>query len=622
MNEGLTNFALSLLEDTQFKMDEYRTPEMAFTAVALDKIVELLDCTDPIIEHCKLTKSNGETTGEIHAYSESVNGEVLYLFYTDYNPFPEVRTKSNTECQPLINRPQGFYNQAVWCAYIDVDSSSSEYRALRYIYNNMQKFNSVNIVVLSNYIINNLTVKKVTVVKPLFHDVWDLKKLYANCHSGSERVGIDLDFDIDYNNLRLPYREVKDEKSEYSCVSTVFSANLLYKLYEQYNSGLFHGHLRNFLGIKGKSANFDMFTTLKDAGTNFLAYNNGITAVARSIETQQLDKNTILTNGKTEAESFFSVGLISRIIDFRVVDGMQTIATIYESKRRDREVNLEGAFVTVKIIVSSNNNSKIVRNIAISSNSQNKVRPLELLNASQFCIELESLSRSIMIPNDKHEPLYWFYERIRDEHKIEMRKCKTRMEREYFDSIYPSDKKFNIETLAKIWISWGQEPEKATKGPFTNCTYYLNQLEERHFFPDEEYYKKSIALIIIYKYMLSRPDTKKYGIRRSPVTIYAMAYLNFITNGYLDLNSIWKRQYLSDALQSFIDRLCDVINEKMCSDIKSMRISTWSYARKHETYDLFKSVDFGLDICSISGDLIIGTQWSEESRRGINIINI
>ena len=46
MNDELMSFVASLLEDTQFMMDEYQTPEMAFTAVALDKIVELLDCTD------------------------------------------------------------------------------------------------------------------------------------------------------------------------------------------------------------------------------------------------------------------------------------------------------------------------------------------------------------------------------------------------------------------------------------------------------------------------------------------------------------------------------------------------------------------------------------------------
>ena len=42
MNEELMSFVASLLEDTQFKMDEYQTPEMAFTAVTLDKIVERL----------------------------------------------------------------------------------------------------------------------------------------------------------------------------------------------------------------------------------------------------------------------------------------------------------------------------------------------------------------------------------------------------------------------------------------------------------------------------------------------------------------------------------------------------------------------------------------------------
>ena len=78
MNEELMSFVASLLENTQLKMDEYQTPEMAFTSVALDKIAELLDCNDPVIEHCKLTKTNGDTIGEIHAYAESVNGEVLF----------------------------------------------------------------------------------------------------------------------------------------------------------------------------------------------------------------------------------------------------------------------------------------------------------------------------------------------------------------------------------------------------------------------------------------------------------------------------------------------------------------------------------------------------------------
>ena len=150
MNEELSSYVISLLEETQLKMDEYHIPEMAFTATVLDKIEDLLDCTDPVIEHCRLTNAKGDIVGEIHAYAESMNGEVLYLFYTDYNHSIEIKTKSNTESQPSINRPQGFYQAAVRCAYDDVDSSSSEYRALKYIYDNVQKFTSVNILILSN----------------------------------------------------------------------------------------------------------------------------------------------------------------------------------------------------------------------------------------------------------------------------------------------------------------------------------------------------------------------------------------------------------------------------------------------------------------------------------------
>ena len=602
-NEELTSFALSLLEDTQFKMDEYQTPEMAFTAVALDKIVELLDCTDPIIEHCMLTKSDGLILGEIHAYAESVNGEVLYLFYTDYNPLPEVKTKSNTECQPLINRPQGFYNQAVRCAYTDVDSSSSEYRALKHIYDNVQKFNSVNIVVLSNYIINNLTVKKVTVVKPLCHDTWDLKKLYANLRSDSSQCGITLDFDFDYDNLQLPYWKIKTVGSDFTCVSTVFPAIFLFKLYEKYDSRLFHGNIRSFLGIKRRGTNFAMQNTLREESTNFLAYNNGITAIASHVETQQFEDNAIINSSETEGSSS-SFGVIKRIKDFRVVDGLQTITTIYESKRRDPEINLSGVFVNVKIIETPNNIRKIINSVAKSSNNHNMVKRTEFLNSSRCCIEFESLSRKLMVPNDKHEPLYWYYERIREQHKIEKNKCKTRVDGEYFDSIYPKDKIFNSEMLAKVWISWDQEPEKAVLGLTTNCIYYLSQLEEREFMPDEQYYKKSIALLIIYKYIISRPETKTYGTRKLPVTVYSMAYLNLFTKGNLDLNKIWQQQCLSESLQSFMDKLCDSINEKMYTDMKSSHVSTLSLAKRKECFEKIKTTNFGLTLSSIIDDLI------------------
>jgi len=103
---------------------------------------------------------------------------------------------------------------------------------------------------------------------------------------------------------------------------------------------------------------------------------------------------------------------------------------------------------------------------------------------------------------------------------------------------------------------------------------------------------------------MSRPETKTYGIRKMPVIVYSIAYLNSFTKGYLDLNKIWQRQCLSESLQWFMDRLCDSINEKIYTVLKSSRVSTLSYARKKETYDLIKSSNFGLKISSIIDDLL------------------
>ena len=71
MNEELYNYIDTLREDTMMAMDEYQTPEMAFTSTVLEKIEDLLDCKEITKEHCVITKSDGSVTGEI----SSLNGD-------------------------------------------------------------------------------------------------------------------------------------------------------------------------------------------------------------------------------------------------------------------------------------------------------------------------------------------------------------------------------------------------------------------------------------------------------------------------------------------------------------------------------------------------------------------
>lgn len=596
-------------------MDEYETPEMAFTAVALDKIVELLDCTDPIIEHCKLTKTNGDTVGEIHAYAESVNGEVLYLFYTDYNPIPEVKTKNSTDCQPFINRPQGFYNQAVRFAQNDVDSSTPEYRALSYIYKNVQKYNSVNIVILSNYIINNLTIRRYSVVKPLFHDTWDLKKLYANTHSMSDHMAIDIDFDSEeYSRYKIPFIQMESSQYGYKCIQAMFPAKLLYQLYERYNTNLLYNNVRYFLGLKGtkdKKPNVAMLDTLRKENEMFLAYNNGITALAKGIESfDDTEKTDVTDPDSTTSTQYISMGMLKKILDFRIINGGQTTAVIFNAKNYSlnttdpsKKVNLLGVYVQLKLIVSDEI-EKISGNIALSSNFQNKVQYSDFTVSNEFNTKFEQLSRGILIPNANNEPTHWFYERLKGQYDEEFKKYRTKQDKEYFEFCFPKKKKFTKEDVARIWSNWNQMPFDSVKGATTMYAAFMKSIVERGFIPDEDYYKKTIALLIIYRYLLSRPENKNYANGKASVIAYAMAILSTRSFGRFDLLKVWKEQDISNNTKIFLNSVCDDIYSIFQEKVSDLNTTLLSYGKTKPAYEFIMSKSLAVDNHLLDDDLI------------------
>lgn len=616
MNEELSNYVISLMEDTQLRMDEYHTPEMAFTATVIDKIEDLLDCTDPIIEHCKLTNIKGDITGEIHAYAESQNGEVLYLFYTDYNHLIEIKTKSNTESQPSVNRPQGFYQQAFRGAYVDVDSSSSEYGALKYIYDNVQKFTSVNIVILSNYIINNFSAKNIRIPnKPLFCDMWDLKKIYSNTHSMSDHLAINIDFESEeYQRYKIPFIQMESNQYGYKCIQAMFPAKLLFQLYERYNTNLLYNNVRYFLGLKGtkdKKPNVAMLDTLRRENEMFLAYNNGITALAKSVASKEISERTDITDPESQHSSqYITMGILKEICDFRIINGGQTTAVLFNAKNQSnstndpsKKVNLLGVYVQLKLIISDNI-EKLAGNIALSSNFQNKVQYSDFTVSNEYNTKMEQLSRNITIPNKNNEPTHWFFERLKGQYDEEKKRIRTKQDREYFDFCYPNKKKFTKEHIAKVWSNWDQRPFDSVKGATTMYVVFMKSIVDRGYIPDEDYYKKTIALIIVYRFLMSRPENKNYANGKASVIAYAMSVMSAQTFGRFDLLKVWKNQDLSDNTKIYLNSLCDRIYQLLFDKASLINSSILSYGKKKAAYDFILSQAFEIDHHLLDGDLI------------------
>jgi hypothetical protein len=379
----------------------------------------------------------------------------------------------------------------------------------------------------------------------------------------------------------------------YKCVIALFPGKLLYKLYEIHNTNLLSNNVRYFLGFKGSqknNANIGILRTLKEESQKFLAYNNGITALAEGIESNAIGEEIDITDKEgNSSNDLISMGILSAIRDFRIVNGGQTTAAIFTSKHNNPAISLYGVYVQVKIIVMPNNFETMASDITKYSNSQSKIKFSDFSVSNNFNITLEKLSRNTIIPNPNNDPIYWYFERLRGQFDQEKKSQKTKEDQKYFESKYSKERRFKKEEVAKIWKSWEGEPFDAVKGESTNYDLYMQKHEALT--PDENYYRKTIALLIIYRFLTHRPENKMYGNRKATITAYAIAYLSYRTFGRLDLEKIWKQQALSENMIKYLNQLCEAINVAMQDLAGEIAVLSWG-KRKQSFKDL---VNYGLN---------------------------
>lgn len=439
MNEELLEYRQQL----EAKTEEFTSSEpirsIAFTKYILSEIAEKINVLDYEIANGKITNKAGNIIGELYAYAESSNQEVLSLFYSVYDSKndKEIKTLSDSDLQKYWNRLQGFYNACIRGAYFDMSKNSPLYEAAKTIYENHNAYVTVRMYILSNCAVSKSTPKKIRIAdeKEVFTDVWDIKKIKGNLFNGSDHISIDIDFenDPDYR-YKIPYIEMDSKGCNYKCFLAMFPGKLLYKLYKRYNTDLLMNNVRFFLGFKStktKTTNKDMKETLTNEAQKFLALNNGITAIARNVNIDDPWSSTDVgvkdENGQTTSD-MISTGMFNSITDFQIVNGGQTTAAIFFTKKNDPNVNLNEVFVQVKLIVlppskdEDGDISKMAERITLSSNNQNKIKYADFSVSNAFNMGLQKLSRTIKIPNANNDIIYWFYERVRGQYENEYNK--------------------------------------------------------------------------------------------------------------------------------------------------------------------------------------------------------
>lgn len=590
------------VEVSKMMSKEKLAPMPAFTKYILDEIHEKTNVDEYETIHCEIRDKANRVMGEIYGRGLSANKEVLTLYYAIYEPkLTEIESLTSKDFQTAMNRLQGFYDQAIHGNHIEIDPDKPEYSELKYIYDNLSTIVSVRLCLLSNYFIKDYKIKNKRIDdKNILMDVWDIEKICANLVSESDHVSIDIDF-VDeprYSIYKLPYIEMNSDRYGYKCLATMFPAKLLYKLYEDHNTSLLMNNVRFFLGFsqKKEDTNNGMRKTLKESNEMFLAYNNGITAIATDIDVESNKDETKLENEVGSANDFISTGIIKKIYDFQIVNGGQTTASIFNAKRTDKkEVNLLGVYVMVKLIVIDEKKKDEITRISKYANTQNKVKFADFSSNNNFNREMERFSRTILIPNDNNDPLYWFYERVRGQYKIEQNK-RNKAGQDSFKKMYPSDRKFDKEIVAKLWMSWYGTPHEAVKGSSTTYAAFLNVIDDGMYAPDETYYKHTIALLIIYKYLLQHGKEAEYSNATAPAAAYTLAYLNEVTQSNLDLMKIWQLQELPDELKLFLDELSDKVKNELDLYAASEKKSVLSISKTKPIYPNIKRKDWWWDI--------------------------
>ena len=600
MNDFLKDYLKELDTNTANAMSTELIPnrELAFTHYILTQIAAKVGAENFEVIHADIKDSAGKYLGEIFAYNESSNQEVLTLFYTIYGTSPETNNKvlTDTDVQYAWNRLQGFYDRSIRGAHFDMDEDNPAYQVAKTIYENNQKYQTIRFYILSNYIIKRSEPKKIRVrSKETDNNVWDLNKLAGNLTNNSDHVEINIDFenDNDYNNYKIPYIQMTPNNSGYRCLLMMFPAKLLYKLYRKWNTDLLMYNVRfwlTFKKTKRKHTNSDIRETLRSERYLFLAYNNGLTAIATGIQTTEYDQKTNVGESEVEtgcaSNDMVSMGLLKYIKNFQIVNGGQTTASIFKAKEAEDKLSLNGAFVQVKLIVLSEdqNVNDLAAKISRSSNSQNAVKDSDFSVSFQFNTKMQELSRSIKIPNDKGDISYWFYERIRGQYESDFTQNKRREDKEAFSAKFPKKNKFTKEEMAIVRKSWEEHPCDAVKGSGTTYDIFISKIVEDALIPDEIFFKDTISLLIIYHYLKSRPENKTYKNAKASVIAYAIAYAHYITFSGIDLNKIWEKQDISDNQKNGFNLLCEVVFDKLNMLANEEETTVLSYGKRKDAF--------------------------------------
>ncbi|MCG5536843.1 AIPR family protein [Ectothiorhodospira mobilis] len=540
--------------------------ELVFCEVVMQHLVDAGMTFEPVI--CHFQGKIGNANLRLSGYGISEECDQLDLFVSLYEGVDSLVSISDQDSKTAALQCVRFLEQCAAGRLADRLDPSSDVHSLaltiREIYDELEQ---VRVFVLTDGVVKSKSFKAREVGgKSVRLEVMDMERLFRHLSEGKPRDELVVDFN-EVAGSPLPCVYVPDRDGEYDYALTAIPGEALRFVYEKFGPRLLEANVRSFLSVRARGVNAGIQSTLRSLPERFMAFNNGIVLVADEI---RLDRAKDGSPG------------IAWLRGMQIVNGGQTTASIYFTKKKYPDTDLGKVRVPAKIIVMSDEDptkeEALVSDISRYANSQNAVRQSDLSANKPFHVDIERLSLSIYCPDGIGR---WFYERAAGSYNTLLaREGNTPAKRRALKKSIPPARKITKTDLAKYLMAWDVKPDVVGLGAQKCFNRFMSALGEaeaagKPIVPDPAFFKALIAKAIIFKavHKTSRPLVSAF---LANVTAYTVAVVADSYGEDFDLEKVWLRQEVSPQFIEQVEIWAREVNERLHDTANGKMISEWA----------------------------------------------
>lgn len=567
----------------------------AFTLSAFDMLSEAGEFDDPLA--CYHRSRGMEVSGYLLDEDEG-RLDVFLSIHTNAAP-PVTVTRQQVD---VAFRRLGAFTE--WClggGFVELEESSPVFDMASHIHSLRNGLARIGLCVITD---GRTTVETLPQGDlrgvPVSRSLWDIVRLHRLSTSGRRRETISIDLHERCGGP-LPCLQAATTQEGYRAFLTLVPGDLLRGIYADYGTRLLERNVRSFLQARGK-VNRGIRDTIMGEPERFLAYNNGITLTAESVELC----------------SDPGVTAITRLDGLQIVNGGQTTASLLATGRG--RADLSQVYVAAKLIEirSGASHDELVRNVSRYANSQNRISEADFSANDPFHVGIEELSRTMWVPPaaGTQRETRWFYERARGQYQVARAAETTPARRRMFATMHPTRQRFTKTDLAKFENTWDQLPHIVSRGAQKNFSDFTIRLDERgRVVPDRAYFERLVAKAILFREAERIVQRQNFGGYRANIVTYTIALLCNATDQRLDLERIWRDQAIGETLERVVGELSHEVHAILTNPPNGRNVTEW--CKSEACWDAVRDSALTAAVGGLRDEVMNADAVRRENRRGL-----